>query len=69
MRSASISTWTPLPNCPTSRSPYLDNTDVLSEWIPAAEIESRPVYPLALRELLDGDSGTVRHIVNRENLA
>ncbi|GGO21885.1 NUDIX hydrolase [Deinococcus humi] len=55
-----------LPDEPFS---VLDDANVLSEWIPVDEIESRPVYPLALRELLGGDSGAVRHIVNREDLA
>lgn len=44
----------------------LDNPNILCGWIPVAEIETHPVYPLIVRELLDGDDGTVRHRVNRE---
>ena len=52
-----------LPDTPFT---VLDNPNVLYGWIPVTEIETRPVYPLIVRELLDGDDGTVRHIVNRE---
>lgn len=44
----------------------LDNANVTCGWVPVAEIETRPVYPLVVRELLTGDDGTVRHLVNRE---
>lgn len=54
------------PELPDKPFTVLDNADVICEWIPLDEIESRPVYPLIIRKLLDGDDGTMRHIVNRE---
>ncbi|OLV17493.1 NUDIX hydrolase [Deinococcus marmoris] len=54
------------PELPDEPFTVLDNAEVVCEWIPLAGLESRPVYPLIVRELLDGDNRTVRHIVNRE---
>ncbi|MDV6374085.1 NUDIX hydrolase [Deinococcus arenicola] len=54
------------PELPDKPFTVLDNADVTCEWVSVAEIPSRPVYPLIVRELLDGDDGTVRHLVNRE---
>ncbi|CAM4341414.1 hypothetical protein DEMA109039_15135 [Deinococcus marmoris] len=54
------------PELPGDSFTVLDNANVSCEWIPLDEIESRPVYPLIVRELLDRDDGTLRHIVNRE---
>ncbi|CAM3155131.1 Nudix hydrolase domain-containing protein [Deinococcus saxicola] len=54
------------PELPRNSFNVLDNDDVVCEWIPVAGIESRPVYPLIVHELLDKDDETVRHIVNRE---
>lgn len=54
------------PELPDEPFPMLDNAEVLCGWVPVGETESRPVYPLIIRELLHGDDGTARHIVNRQ---
>lgn len=54
------------PELPGDSFTVLDNAAVVCERIPLNEIGARPVYPLIVRELLDGDNGTVQHIVNRE---
>ncbi|GGM08763.1 NUDIX domain-containing protein [Deinococcus aerophilus] len=54
------------PELPDEPFTVLDDADTLCEWIPMDEIESRPVYPLIIRGLLEADDATVRHIVNRE---
>ncbi|MFK7601688.1 NUDIX hydrolase [Deinococcus sp. SM5_A1] len=53
------------PELPDEPFAVLDNADVVCEWILLDEITARPVYPMIVRELLDGDDGTVRHILNR----
>lgn len=45
----------------------LDNANVVCEWIPLTEMESRPVDPLIVRGLINGDDATVRHLLNRED--
>lgn len=52
---------------PTGRFPVQDNADVWCQWVPISKIETTPVYPLVIRQLLDVPAGEVRHIVNRES--
>ncbi|CAM3603140.1 NUDIX hydrolase [Deinococcus frigens] len=52
---------------PDTAFTVLDNGNVTCEWIPLDEIQSRPVYPLIVRELLNGNNSAVQHIVNRED--
>lgn len=54
------------PELPDQPFTVLDNADVLCEWVPVTEVVARPVYPLALTQLLAVPSGEVRHLVVRE---
>lgn len=48
---------------PTEAFPVLDNPAVRCEWIPLNELESRPMYPLVIDELLRVPAGELRHRV------
>ncbi|MDB5046221.1 MAG: mismatch repair protein MutT [Deinococcus sp.] len=43
--------------------PVLDNANVRCDWIPLSQLESRPVYPLVIDELLRVPAGEIRHRV------
>lgn len=43
----------------------LDNAETSFEWVPLAEVETRPVYPLAVAELLKVPAGQLLHRVQR----
>ncbi|MBZ9749412.1 NUDIX domain-containing protein [Deinococcus sp. HMF7604] len=45
----------------------LDNAEVSCQWVAFSNLETTPVYPLVVRELLEVPVGVVRHLVNRES--
>ncbi|GAA5511844.1 hypothetical protein Dcar01_00557 [Deinococcus carri] len=53
------------PELPDGRFTVLDNADYFYDWIPLAEVVTRPVYPLALTQFLRTGTGEVRHLVER----
>lgn len=53
------------PELPDEPFTVLDNADTLCEWVPLAELSTRPVYPLAISEFLNAAPGEVRHLVER----